>query len=292
MGVGFSGWPAPVSFNIDSANLRIELNKGFSLLVREPGSHLGYPSCQIQKGLLLACGERELSEEGIGFGVPLFKRGWETYFPGSARFSAGKSGSLSAIEINYELDLVERLARNGKSIEMPAIYRSCEYFAGLYRKYRVLRETGLALQNRLLRLSGLEIEFRKAISAGTVRVVYAVSPGQGLVHIDSDFSTLKRAGRGEIIMANEQGAGCFDLYQDSDGFSLQGKAINAWEETSAGEASFTCSQSGISFTLGKARGARLFRGREILKGRISWSGLNYVLPQDILSFSYDIKIGR
>ena len=41
----------------------------------------------------------------------------------------------------------------------------------------------------------------------------------------------------------------------------------------------------------KVKGARMFRGRELVEGRLAWSGLTYVLPEDNINFSYDIGIG-
>jgi hypothetical protein len=36
----------------------------------------------------------------------------------------------------------------------------------------------------------------------------------------------------------------------------------------------------------------MFRGRELVEGRLAWSGLAYRLPGDIINFTYDIRIGR
>jgi len=43
-----------------------------------------YPSCRIQKGLILVHDNKDLSEEGVGFGVPVLKFGQKTIFPGYA----------------------------------------------------------------------------------------------------------------------------------------------------------------------------------------------------------------
>ena len=49
-----------------------------------------YPASRIQKGLVLGLKDRDLSEEGVGFGVPVLKFGLESIFPGSWRMSAKK----------------------------------------------------------------------------------------------------------------------------------------------------------------------------------------------------------
>ena len=55
--------------------------------------------------------ERELAEEGVGFGVPVLKRGVQTVFPGgvacSPRARRPRAGEVTAA---FEMDLVERLA--------------------------------------------------------------------------------------------------------------------------------------------------------------------------------------
>ncbi len=42
----------------------------------------GYPTERLQKGLVLLDDGRDLSEEGVGIGVPVLKRGLQAVFPG------------------------------------------------------------------------------------------------------------------------------------------------------------------------------------------------------------------
>ncbi len=50
----------------------IEMPLGICLLIKYPEIEPGdYPSCNIQKGLVLVHENRDLSEEGIGFAVPV-----------------------------------------------------------------------------------------------------------------------------------------------------------------------------------------------------------------------------
>ncbi|MCX9025362.1 MAG: hypothetical protein OIN85_04610 [Candidatus Methanoperedens sp.] len=90
---------------------------------------------------------------------------------------------------------------------------------------------------------------------------------------------------------NELGANHFDSYRDSNGLFLRGKAIGTWDETIADETSFIDFRDSIAFTLNRVKEARMFRGRELVEGRLAWSGLAYVLPHDIINFTYDIRIG-
>lgn len=272
--------------------VRIELKDGVSLIFRSAiGSPLHYPSGRIQKGLILAYGDRELAEEGVGFGLPVLKFGCETVFPGSAQVITRKNQAASTIEVNYNLNVVQRLAMNGKTLSSPAVYETQEYFARLHRNYPVLRRPGKWFFNNLQRICSIEERFEDTVSTGTASVVYTIPAGEGIVHVSVDLAGLKRDGRTDIVVANEQGAGCFDRYSDSDGLLLAGKAVGAWDEAFAREMSFADSCDGITFTLWNRAGAKMFRGREVLAGRLAWSGLNYVLPQRTGNFAYDIRIG-
>lgn len=97
-----------------------------------------YPAARLQRGLLLVCPGRDLAEEGVGFGVPVLKRGAQTVFAGAldlrqggapggegmprdeaATGAEGAPGSEAAPGRNgadwqataiFEMNLVERLA--------------------------------------------------------------------------------------------------------------------------------------------------------------------------------------
>ena len=108
-----------------------------------------YPAARLQRGLLLVCPGRDLAEEGVGFGVPVLKRGAQTVFPGAMELrhsgapggegtpgSEGTSGSEGTpgseggtgggaapgrdgadwqATAVFEMNLVERLAARGSA---------------------------------------------------------------------------------------------------------------------------------------------------------------------------------
>jgi len=277
----------------NNPRIRIEMPLGVCLHFKDPEIVPGdYPACRIQKGLVLVLENRDISEEGIGFAVPVLKFGNETIFPGNACVSTEKDGDISVVKIDYDMNLVERMAKSSRRIESQAFYRIKEYFSWLHRKYPLLRGILVQSSNSLRRTWGLETRFEKIACAGMVSIVNTVNTKNGTIHVGVDISNVNKERCIEVNIMNELGANYFDSYCDSNGLFLKGNAIGTWDETFADEASFIDSCDNVAFTLNAKKGARMFRGRELVEGRLAWSGLAYRLPGDIINFTYDIRIGR
>ena len=90
---------------------------------------------------------------------------------------------------------------------------------------------------------------------------------------------------------NELDAQVFDSYEDSSGLTLRGWRVGPWSPVEAEWARFSASNSSSSFRLWRVEGARLFRGREVVPGHLSWAGLAYELKKPLRSFTYTIDIG-
>jgi len=278
----------------NNPRIRIEMPLGVCLHFKDPEIVPGdYPACRIQKGLVLVLENRDISEEGIGFAVPVLKFGNETIFPGNACVSTEKDGDISVVKIDYDMNLVERMVvKSSRRIESEAFYRIKECFSWLHRKYPLLRGILVQSSNSLRRTWGLETRFEKIACAGMVSIVNTVNTKNGTIHVGVDISNVNKERCIEVNIMNELGANYFDSYCDSNGLFLKGNAIGTWDETFADEASFIDSCDNVAFTLNAKKGARMFRGRELVEGRLAWSGLAYRLPGDIINFTYDIRIGR
>lgn len=296
--MGRIGMKAPVNnlsaTDISTEQVRIPISGEISLLIGDGAGD--YPSSRIQKGPVLIYRNKDLSEEGVGFGVPVLKFGHEAIFPGSKRVTAEKNNDTVVIMIDYDLNLVERMAiRGNKKINSRAFYKIKEWFHGLYREHPGFRGVLMPAFDIVSRICGsiwgIETRFDKVVSAGSVCVTYTINPGESTVSISVDMSRVKKNGCSEVIILNEQGATCFDRYRDSNGISLTEEAIGTWDETSADETSFVDSRDGIEFTLKGIRGSRMLRGREFTESRLAWSGLAYVLPPHAVHFEYGIHVG-
>lgn len=292
--MGRIGMKVPVNnlsaTDISTEQVRIPISGEISLQIGDGAGD--YPSSRIQKGPVLIYRNKDLSEEGVGFGVPVLKFGHEAFFPGSKHVTAEKNNDTVVIKIDYDLNLVERMAiRGNKKIDSRAFYKIKEWFHGLHRDHPGARGILMPAFKTVSRICDTETRFDEMVSAGLVCVTYTINPEESTVSVSVDTSRMKKNGCSEVIILNEQGATCFDRYCDSNGVSLAEEAIGTWDETSADEASFVDSRDGIEFTLTRLAGSRMFRGREFIENRLSWSGLACVLPPHAVHFEYCIHVG-
>ena len=258
-----------------------------SLRIREVAGS-DYASCRIQKGLSLSFGDIDLAEEGTGFGVPVLKFGHKAIFPGCARITKNIEKDKTSLTIDYDLNLWERMAVKGKKINSRTFYEMKGFLSSLHRECPHLRKILTHASSIARRTFGIVTRFEEIPSRGIVQVLYIIRAGN--IHISVDTSRVKKYNCTGIMLMNEQGANYFDKYRDSSGLSLKGNAIGTWDETFADEASFEDTSHRLEFTLQKVAGARLFRGRELVPGRLAWSGLAYSIPPDTPNFSYNIRM--
>jgi hypothetical protein len=111
-----------------------------------------------------------------------------------------------------------------------------------------------------------------------------------MLRISVGASGLNKTGCSEIILLNELDGGLFDRYCDANGLALVGKAIGTWEETAADCVTLIDSRHNITLHLWNVAQSTMYRGREVVPGRLSWTGIAYVLAPARTAFSYDISI--
>lgn len=64
---------------------------GLSLALAADGAAApGYATGRLARGMLLRDGGCELAEEGVGFGVPILKRGLQTIFPDASSWRTAR----------------------------------------------------------------------------------------------------------------------------------------------------------------------------------------------------------
>jgi len=276
-------------------DLPIPLRSLPGICLMTPGSQPDrYPTSRIQKGLALFCDGQDLSEEGVGFGVPVLKTGREAVFPGSGvwktelKGDGGNSGDGPTVEAEYFMNLMGRMAVGGKRIDCRTFYRAREWLASQYRMHPELRK-GILFGAELSRKAmSMKDAFVEVPTVGSVKTVYSIMDDSVQVNLD-----LRGVPEGhELVVMNEQGANHFDSYKDSGGLCLEKEAIGGWDEVFSDEASFIDPKNGLYFALTRVEGAKMMRGRELLSDRLAWAGLAYLLDPGTKRFSYTIRLGR
>jgi hypothetical protein len=100
----------------------LTLSDGISLQIAAGTKYdATYPTGRIQKGWVLICDDQDLSEEAVGFGVPILKRGLQTIFPGEVELYPDMGGLQSKFTARYKLNLEEKIGKPGSgNINNPA----------------------------------------------------------------------------------------------------------------------------------------------------------------------------
>jgi hypothetical protein len=271
----------------------ITLPLGLSLKMDDTSSAKnGYPTAVLQKGLLLFDNGRELTEEAVGFGFPVLKKGLQTIFPGSVSLIHQQNDSANEITALYKMNLVEIISKKGSEhLKSGLLYTIKNVLAAAIRHLPLVRRFLTNASSRLRKIFNWETTYGYAGFEAEVKVTYSVERETGKVFVEMDTSDLP-SGITEVVVMNEQGASYFDMYQDESGISLYGDEIGCWDNVNALEASFESSTHHVAFRLGKVKGAQLFRGRELIDDRLDWAGLGYSYQPSIKTFQYVLKIER
>jgi hypothetical protein len=260
---------------------------GAYLKIVEAGTG-SFPASRIQKGLVLGLGNRDLSEEGVGFGLPVLKIGSKPVFPGSWRISTTGHNGLCLIKADFEMNLSAEMARRGRIINNGLICLARDTFCKIHREHPLFRNWISVSSRALKKRLDLEDVFTEMPNIAYVSASYLICDSR----IDVKFWFPAIDDCREITIMNEQGANCFDTYKDSNGLILKGEKIGSWDQIKAEDASFIDPTDGLMFSLKKVEGSRMFRGRELVAGCLAWSGLAYVLPPETKEFAYSIELGR
>ena len=250
------------------------------------------PNCletgALQKGLVLLFDGVELIEEGVGFGVPVVKYDDKTFFSSKATVSIQKNGSAYTLTKVFTLDTVS-LKKFGQATYIDdSLYSPLrKTFQSLYLKHKKLTP----LFNKVMELRDLakiKTEFITVKPRGTVTINYHCHPAAIIIQADFSQVTLNRCR--EVLVLNEQGSNVFQKYVDTNGTTLFGNRIGAWETVTANQASLQNAKGLISFSLQNKKSATLFRGWERTRKRFSWAGLSYSMPPNRGTFEYSIGL--
>lgn len=276
---------------LNSINLKqpitVPLTNRLSVRLYEDSRPQCMETAPLHKGLVLMLDNREIVEEGMGFGVPIAKYHDKTYFSSTADVSIQKNQSSYIITKRFVLDAVSRKKFWRAAYIDDGVYSLVrKTFAKLYLKHKNISPFFNSIME-LRNVAKIKTEFQKVKPRGSVTVTYEIQPEN--INVAADFSNLKLDGCEEVLVLNEQGASIFDRYVDSNGLKLVGAKIGGWDPVTANQAYMLSNEKQISFCLRKTSGAGLFRGWENTKRRFSWVGLNYSLSPNQGIFDYSIN---
>jgi hypothetical protein len=241
----------------------------------------------LQKGLVLTLNEKELVEEGVGFGVPAAIFPDKTYFSGSSSLEIKEKGLTEAVIKNFHLDMISRKSL-WKALVNDRLYKLLTgSFVRAYRNSPNSRSVIFPLI-KLRNKFGIRTMFTRVESRGVVKVTYTIKRRK--MNIRADFSALdKRCLR--VLLLNEQGSTFFNRFFDANSLSLSGDKIGPWDLIKADWGCLSDSHNTLSFCLRNVPNSRLFRGREHVPGRLAWAGMTYEVSPDLGHFNYQLRIG-
>jgi hypothetical protein len=229
---------------------------------------------------------RELIEEGMGFGVPVVKYADKTFFSGKAEV---RNCSENILEKTFWLDTIS-VKKFGKTAAIDRVYSPLRRtFEVLYLKHKKLKPLFNTVME-LRQLAGVKTEFVSVKPRGIITVRYNCQPSS--VNVEADFSNLTLDGYQEVLFLNEQGASTFQKYTDTKRKTLLGNHIGAWDIVDAQEAYLQSPKGQLMFSLKNLEGTMLFRGWEQTRKRFSWAGLNYSVQPQRGIFCYSIKLSH
>ena len=248
-----------------------------------------YQTARLQKGAIIVCNGMELVEEGLGIGVPVCRYQDGTRFSLSADTFADDSDENPRLVKIYDMNGMaskrfrEMLIRRGTHL--------AHFLKILEKGYRGLPrfKTEATLMLDILSMLGMRNEYLMSRSKGRIAVSYHRSR-MGL-EIKASLDELSCQGLQSIVFANEQGGILFNEYEDSTGIRLHDDQIEPWLVTQAEWASLLSQASGVEFTLRRPSPWLIVRGREVVRNRISWSGLDLYCegPPQALEYSVEIS---
>jgi hypothetical protein len=251
-----------------------------------------FPTSSIARGWLLLNDGKDLSEEAVGFGVPIIKRGLQAIFPGEIELFLGGGGDQCKFTARYTLNLVEKISHSAGTINNPLVTNTKNLFAGMIRQFPAFRRQLTGISSLMRKQLGWQTSYGTADFCGHITMDYTINPSTGKLVVemtDKDFTAEQVS---EIIIMSEQGAHYFDRYWGDDGSTLLGEDIGCWDEVSAERAEFISSSQKLSFSLRQVKAAILYRGRELIGDRLAWSGFGYSFSPKLDYFKYQIIIRR
>ncbi len=244
----------------------------------------------LQKGAILTIAGADIAGEGVGFGVPVAFIGGNFVYSTHAKVEQIDKGARKTFEMNAISTKIWR-SRLLSGLPGPdALFDGwlMGNLSPLYRSWGFAQIVANGFWRLERSTQAIEHGFSPTQSRGSVSMDYEVE--DDVIRVTMDPTGLV-PGCTRLSVMNELDARVFDSYEDSSGLTLHGWRVGAWSPVEAEWARFSASDGSSSFRLWGVEGARLFRGREVVPGHLSWAGLAYELRKPLCLFTYIVEIG-
>jgi len=250
-------------------------------LVHDPETGQG-KTAHMGKGLFLCFQGRLCSRGAAGFGLPVFKKHRQTFFPTleSLKCTDNRSANLT-----FSLNRALFWYIAGKKAPRFLTTLS-EHLVHAFMKHTAFQRGMLKMRDRIFTRLGVEGRMLTVRGVGACRVSFTIARPD--IHIRADGVFLREKGR--LIMLNEVDGESFD-HLHSGGRVLQGSRIPAWKRTGP-DTEITSPRLGLSVSISPegpgVEHARLFCGRETALG-LNWAGLAVTTGLPELAYRLHIR---
>lgn len=250
-------------------------------------------STPVQKGLIPSHngGGADISEEGLGFGVPILQYVRDFYFPGTSSVHPLGLITDSLASKEFKFDLIERSQIKRSRVEHFSWVES-RLSLNLFKNTlgrQVLKFLSQHVFNRGIKPVPPPA-FIHTKDRGTANTIYEFGSSRKKIHVKIEFKSLVQTQLQRIFISNELGGSLFTFYRDGANFCLFGNAIGPYEKINAQWALFYAPSLKWGFRVDFPDGVTGLLGREI-NPVLCWSGVILSIPPSRNLVEYDITIG-
>jgi hypothetical protein len=240
----------------------------------------------LAKGVRVLNEASDLSEEGMGFGVPAIVSNNRTYLSYSSR-SLIDPVDPSRVTKTYYFDAVLQVGEDGE--KGPAAYLWLETKGRVYKALPFAQRWLLAGRATGNLTKG--VKFVKTRSIGSVEITYTLARDK--VDMKADLTGLAGLpGNAKIYLLNEQGGRAFPCGWRDTRYNSPRPIKAGWEPVRSDKAGFSSADGQRWFALSRMLHAPMYMGREVVDGKLSWSGIEYdVSGLTDTSFTYAVETG-
>jgi hypothetical protein len=263
----------------------VSLSNTLSLRIYANTKPYNLKIANLQKGLIFVCEGEERVGEGTGFGFPVLTTPREIYFSSSSAVFMKPTSESIRIRKDFYMDRVSRNGFGNVNLENRKARAFIRYLSDFYQGNRHFRFLSL---KRILLKTGIKSTFVRIAPIGKISVIYDIK--DKLVNVKVDCRHVKMLSAQKVFVLNEQSASFFRKYSDAHNLVLVDKQIGAWDIIGSEWACLTDLQGKVGYRVWNSCGNVLRRGREIMKDRLDWVGLDYEIDPKTEVFEYKIEI--